>query len=73
MRLPEVLEDPSLVEDDLAFESALWFFQSNNLFDIADKGVNDDTIRSITKRVNGGYHGLEDRMNQTKKIYGWLS
>ena len=73
MRLPEVLEDPSLVEDDLAFESALWFFQSNNLFDIADKGVNDDTIRDITKRVNGGYHGLDDRMNQTKKIYGWLS
>jgi len=23
--------------------------------------------------VNGGYHGLDDRMEQTKKIYGWLS
>lgn len=73
MRLPEVLADPSLVENEYAFESALWFFESNKLFDIADKGVDEDTIRHITKRVNGGYHGLNDRILQTTKIYGWLS
>ena len=73
MRLPDVMTYPSLVETDYAFETALWFFERNGLFAIADKGVDDDTIKTITKRVNGGHHGLEDRMAQTKKIYGWLS
>jgi putative chitinase len=73
MRVPDALEDPSLVETDYAFESAMWFFEKNGLMAIADKGVDDDTIKTITKRVNGGHHGLEDRAQWTKKIYGWLS
>ena len=73
MRLPEVLQDPSLVENDYAFETALWFFEKNGLFKIADEGVSEDTIKRITRRVNGGYHGLDDRKTQTNKIYGWLT
>jgi putative chitinase len=73
MRLPDVMTDPSLVETDYAFESAMWFFERNGLFAIADKGVDDNTIKTITKRVNGGHHGLDDRIAQTQKIYGWLS
>ena len=72
MRLPDVMKDPSLVSTSYAFESAYWFFDRNGLFKIADKGVNDDVISEITKRVNGGYHGLADRINQTNKIYKWL-
>ena len=73
MRLPEVMTDPSLIETDYAFETAYWFFEKNKLFKIADEGVSTDTIEKITKRVNGGYHGLQDRMDQTNKIYGWLT
>jgi putative chitinase len=73
MNRPDVLTDPSLLESELAFESALWFFQKNDLFKIADEGVNDDTIKRITKRVNGGYHGLDHRTEETNKIYGWLT
>ena len=73
MNRPDVLTDPSLLESELAFEGALWFFQKNDLFKIADEGVNDDTIKRITKRVNGGYHGLEHRTEETNKIYGWLA
>lgn len=73
MRLPEVITDPALVEEEYAFETALWFFEKNGLFDIADEGVNEDTIKRITRRVNGGYHGLDDRISQTVKIYGWLA
>ena len=73
MRLPDAMMEPDLVATDYAFESALWFFKRNNLFKIADEGVNDDVIKKITKRVNGGYHGLDDRIEKTKKIYGWLS
>jgi putative chitinase len=72
MRVPEIMQDPSLVETDYAFETALWFFKKNNLFAIADKGVNDDTIKQITKRVNGGYVGLDHRMKETQKVWGWL-
>lgn len=73
MRLPEVLQDPSLVETDYAFESAIWFFDANNLWDIADKGVDFPTIERLTKRINGGIHGLYDRIEKTEKIYGWLN
>jgi putative chitinase len=73
MRVPEIMQDPSLVETDYAFETALWFFEKNNLFAIADKGVNDDTIKQITKRVNGGYIGLDHRMKETQKIWSWLN
>ena len=72
MGAPKVMTDPDLVADDYAFETALWFFNKNGLFDIADEGVTDDAIKRITRRVNGGYHGLDDRSNQSKKIHTWL-
>lgn len=73
MRLPEVMNDPSLVETEYAFESAYWYFDKNGLFRMADNGIGTDNIKAITKRVNGGYHGLDDRIAQTQKIYGWLA
>ena len=72
MRIPEVVDHPAFVETEYAFEAALWFFRSNKLFTICDKGVDDDTIKAVTKRVYGGTHGLKDRIEQTKKIYEWL-
>jgi putative chitinase len=73
MDAPEIMKDPELVETKYAFETALWFFQKNGLFDIADKGVSDDVIKQITKRVNGGYVGLDHRIKETRKIWDWLS
>ncbi len=68
-----LVDDPSPIADELAMDSAIFFFDRNGLFNMADKGVTDSIIKSITKRVNGGYHGLEDRMDKTKKIYRWLA
>jgi putative chitinase len=68
-----LVDDPSPIADELAMDSAIFFFEKNGLFGLADKGVNDSIIKSITKRVNGGYHGLDDRIEKTKKIYGWLN
>ena len=73
MRIPEIMENPSLVETEYAFESALWFFLKNNLMALADQGVDDDTIKTISRKINGGYHGLAHRQEETKKIYGWLT
>ena len=72
MRVPEVMEDPSLVATDYAMESAIWFFDTNNIWKICDEGVNDDTIKRVTRVINGGYNGLSHREKETKKIYDWL-
>ena len=68
---PDVLTNPDIVATELAFESALWFFRKNNLFATADKGVTDAVITQITRRVNGGTHGLQDRITKTKKFVSW--
>ena len=72
LKKPEIMTNPDLVANELAFESALFFFDKNKLWDICDKGVNDASILALTKRINGGTHGLEDRSEKTKKYYGWL-
>ena len=72
MRVPEVLDNQKLLEEDYAMETALCFFKKNNLWKICDEGVNDDTIKRLTKRINGGYTGLDHRVKETKKIYEWL-
>jgi len=69
---PEILDNPDLVSDEYAFESALFFFDKNKLWSICDKGVTDETIKQLTRRINGGYNGLEHRTELTKKYYKWL-
>jgi putative chitinase len=70
---PEILSNPDLVATDYIFESALWFFEKNKLWAICDRGVSDETILQLTKKINGGTHGLDDRSRKTKKYYGILS
>ena len=71
VKRPDVLTNPDLVAGELAFESALWFFRKNGLLAIADRGVTDAIITQITKRVNGGTHGLDDRLKKTKQYANW--
>jgi putative chitinase len=72
MRVPEVLSNPTLLEEDYAMETAIWFFRKNNLWKICDEGVSDDVIKKLTKRINGGYTGLDHRIKETNKIYEWV-
>ena len=53
LREPELLEQPQW-----AAESAAWFWQRNGLNELADK----DQFTAITRRINGGLNGLEDRL-----------
>jgi putative chitinase len=72
LKKPEIMTNPDLVATEFAFESAIFFFDRNKLWDICDKGVNKDTILALTKRINGGTHGLADREEKTLKYYGYL-
>jgi putative chitinase len=72
LKKPEIMTNPDLVATEFAFESAIFFFDRNKLWDICDKGVNADTILAITKRINGGTHGLDDRKEKTLKYHGWV-
>ena len=72
LKKPEIMTNPDLVATEFAFESAIFFFDRNKLWDICDKGVNKDTILALTKRINGGTHGLADREEKTLKYYGFL-
>jgi putative chitinase len=72
LKKPEIMTNPDLVAEEYAFESAIYFFDKNKLWDICDKGVNDTSILSLTKRINGGTNGLEHRNSLTKKYYEWL-
>jgi putative chitinase len=69
---PDVMTNPDLVAGELCFESALWFFDKNKLWSVCDQGTNDDAILALTRRINGGTHGLDDRKAKTKKYAAWL-
>ena len=40
-----------------AVDVACWFWQTNGLNALADR----DDLRAVTRRINGGLNGLEDR------------
>ena len=71
---PDVMTNPDIVATELAFESALWFFDKNKLWSICDKGINEAAIRELSSRINGSKnpHGLDDRRMKTKKYAAWL-
>lgn len=50
---PELLELPQY-----ASMSAAWFWKQNGLNDLADR----DQFNTITRRINGGLNGLQDRL-----------
>lgn len=48
--------------------SAAWFWWKNNLNDLADQ----EDMKTLTKRINGGSIGLEDRIHHYETIKGIL-
>ena len=55
-----LLEDPDYLSRSPigAVESALWFWQRNNLNSFADR----DDLKAQTFKINGGYNGLKERL-----------
>lgn len=61
----DIVNTPDLLASDstLAVKAACWFWNSRNLNRYAD----EDDVRQITKRINGGYNGLDDRIEFLKR------
>jgi putative chitinase len=53
-----IAEPMRLAEPELAARSAAWFWQAHGLNELADV---DDFMR-ITRRINGGTNGMDDRL-----------
>lgn len=53
LKTPELLEQP-----EWAAKSAVWFWSSRSLNNLADGGQFTD----LTKKINGGLNGLDDRL-----------
>jgi len=68
----DCIGNPDLVATKYPLASAAFFFDSNKLWSICDKGSDDATVTAVTKRVNGGILGLQDRIKHFKEYYNLL-
>lgn len=66
-----ILKNTDLVATEYYLDSAIWYFKVNNIFLITNN-ISGDTIRKVTKKINGGYNGIEHRRKLTKKYYNLL-
>lgn len=60
----DCVANPDLVSSKYPLTSAAFFFEKNKLWDICDKGNTPEVVTLVTKRVNGGTHGLDDRLSK---------
>ncbi len=58
---PELLEQP-----ENAVRASAWWWQSHGLNERVDANPND--VEGVTRVINGGTHGLEDRQNRFDRI-----
>lgn len=60
----DLVASPELLEGtELASRSAAWFWKTHGLNELADKG----DFKLITKRINGGYNGYQERLKFYEK------
>jgi putative chitinase len=69
----DILANPDLVASKYPLLSAAWFWNSKNLNSLADNGKDVSVITQITKKVNGGTIGLEDRIQKFKTFSSLIS
>ena len=67
-----ILANPDLVATKYPLLSAAFFWNKTNLNTVADKGADTATVTAVTKKVNGGTHGLDSRINYFNKFHNLL-
>jgi putative chitinase len=62
----DCVANPDLLATKYILSSAGFFFEKNGLWAICDRGDTTEAVTSVTKRVNGGTNGLDDRIAKFK-------
>jgi putative chitinase len=65
----DVVKNPELVSEKYYFDSAVWYFNSNNIKQICINSIDESTIKQVTRKVNGGLNGIDERIKWTKHYY----
>jgi putative chitinase len=68
----DILVNPDLVATKYPLLSAAWFWNSRNLNLDSDRGSSIETVTQITRKVNGGTIGLQDRIKHFNEYYSLL-
>ena len=68
----DCVTDPDAIAHTYPLISALFFFDHAGLWDLCDQEVDHDTVAKITLRINGGYHGLSQRLNHVYSFFRTL-
>ena len=68
----DCVTNPDLVATKYPLTSAGFFFDKNKLWTICDKGDGVDVITMVSKRVNGGTIGLEDRITKFRLYHSLI-
>lgn len=68
----DCITNPDLVATKYPLASAAFFFNINKLWLVCDKGHDAGTVTAVTKRVNGGTIGLEDRIKHFNEYWNLL-
>lgn len=68
---PEIMTNPDLLTNEYAFESALFYFTHNNLWALCTQ-VGPDSITKVTRAINGGLNGFDQRFKATNQYYQWF-
>jgi len=68
----DIMANPSLIATKYPLASPAFFFNTNKLWTICDRGADRATVEAVTKRVNGGLIGIEDRWNHFQEYYNLL-
>ena len=69
----DILSNPDLVATKYSLMAAGWFFWKNNLCTICDRGKDRATVEAVSRCVNGGLIGIEDRWSHFQKYHSILT
>ena len=68
----DFIAKPDLVAQAYPLATALWFFKSNKIWDVCDRGDTGQVVKEVTRRVNGGTIGLDERIKRFNFYWGIL-
>jgi len=69
----DFVETPELLEEmPYSLESSFFYWSHANINSLADKGAEKSNIIDVSKKVNGGLNGIDDRMKRFKLIFNFL-